>query len=233
MNQPEPALPPVDGSEPADDDLRGAVQRLEEELAELRLVVAQQAGERRALSGAEAASEEEAPRVLSLAKLDAAGEAALHSEVARALSRIEEEKAEAAWQEELEERAEEALAANSEYDELERTLDERVDRLSEALQLGTWAQGELRALISQQNDRNRQMTRVWSQGELSEEEVEQIFLDNRAAHRAEVRAVLGEEGIPGYRRFLREGGLGGRFSFFTGPWEDWADEEPGGDGSRR
>ena len=67
------------------------------------------------------------------------------------------------------------------------------------------------------------MTRLWSSGDVDDEELGRIFMENRAAHRAEVLELIGQERLGAYQGFLRAGGLGGRFSYFTAPWENWAD----------
>ncbi|MCP3916280.1 MAG: hypothetical protein GY711_12055 [bacterium] len=161
----------------------------------------------------------------SLAELDPRGEQALRAEVSRVIAQIEEEKEEQAHEEELVERRAEAVKANKEYDEVDLNLTESVGKLGNQLGLGSADLRDMKSLLALQNDRNREMTRMWSGGENSDEELGDIFKANRAKHRAEILALVGQGGIEGYRKFLRDGGLGGRFSFFTAPWEDWAEAE--------
>jgi len=82
------------------------------------------------------------------------------------------------------------------------------------------------SLLDTQNERNRELTRLWSSGEVGDEELGRIFMENRTAHRAEIRALVGEGGLPRYQKFLKEGGLGGLFSYFTAPGENWAESDP-------
>lgn len=123
--------------------------------------------------------------------------------------------------EEEKKRLKEVEESNAEYDVFEETLDERLVGLQAKLGLAAGQAGDLGSLLAVQNERNREMTRLWSEG-ASKEELDQRFAEYRATHRREVMAVLGPDQMNGYRRMLRNGHLGGRFSFFVGPWEDWA-----------
>lgn len=147
------------------------------------------------------------------------------AQVTEVLNAIEEEREAEEWEQELVERREEALDANAEYDGLNSKLAERVTELRDRLVLGTGQTKSLRSLLALQNDRNREMTHLWSQGKTSDEELGRIFKENRAAHRSEVLALLGREQLGTYRKYVREGGLGGRFSYFTAPWEDWKPQD--------
>lgn len=148
--------------------------------------------------------------------------AALLQSVREAVAQIDTEKQEAARQEELEERLEERERANEEYDELEADLSNRVASLGQQLQLDARTTRELESLLRLQNDRNREMTFQWSSGKVGEDELSEVFQANRKAHREEMLLLLGRDRLPGFKRFVQEGGLGGRFSFFTAPWERWS-----------
>lgn len=142
-------------------------------------------------------------------------------QVAQVITQIEEQKEAVAWEEELVERQEEAALANSEYDEFNTTLETRLVAMQDNMRLGNGQVDDMRSLLALQNDRNREMTRLWSQGDTSEEELGRIFEENRIAHRTELTALLGPEQLGAYRKHLREKSLGGRFSFFVGAWDDW------------
>jgi len=150
---------------------------------------------------------------------------ALRDQVAAVMAEIEEEKEAADFETELEDRREEEVKSNKEYDEFEDELATRVTKLSDQLGLQAQESNDLQSLLTLQNDRNREMTRVWAEGKTSEEELGLIFMDNRAAHRAEVRALLGDDQLGTYQKYVTNSGLGGRFSFFTAPWEDWTEAE--------
>ncbi len=135
-------------------------------------------------------------------------------QVVQVLTEIEEA-------EEAEKRLKEVEESNAEYDVIEETLDERLVGLQTKLGLAAGQASDLGSLLAVQNERNREMTRLWSEG-VSKEELDQRFAEYRATHRREVMALLGPDQMNGYRRMLRNGHLGGRFSFFVGPWEDWA-----------
>lgn len=149
---------------------------------------------------------------------------ALREQVAEVLSEIEKEKVAEDLEKELEDRREEAIKSYKEYDEFEDKLDARVAVLRNKLGLPAITAHELAGLLTLQNDRNREMTHLWSQGETSEEELAEIFMANRAAHRSEVMALLGDEQLGAYRQYVQASGLGGRFSFFTAPWEEWTED---------
>lgn len=153
------------------------------------------------------------------------GEDAFRAQVTAVVTQIEEKKEAEEWQEELAGRREEEVKANEEYDGVDAKLDTIVADLEQKLFLGAGRLGGMRDLIVLQNERNREMTRLWAAGETSEEELGLLFAEHRAAHRAEISALLGPEQLDTYRDHLRKNGLGGRFSFFVDPWEDWSREE--------
>jgi hypothetical protein len=153
------------------------------------------------------------------------GKDAFKAQVTAVVTQIEEEKEAEEWQEELAGRREEEVKANEEYDGVDAKLDTIVADLEQKLFLGAGRLGGMRDLIVLQNERNREMTRLWAAGETSEEELGLLFAEHRAAHRAEISALLGPEQLGTYRAQLRKNGLGGRFSFFVGPWDDWSREE--------
>ena len=152
---------------------------------------------------------------------DADNHAELREKVFDALQEIEQEKEVARREEELVERREEAVRAIAEYDAFADELETRVAKLLEQLYLDDGQVKGLRSALTIQNDRNREMTRLWAEGNTSEEELRRIFRENRKAHRSEVKAFLGEEQLGTYRQFMTRGGLGPRFSFFIGPKEVW------------
>lgn len=147
----------------------------------------------------------------------------LRSSVEDVLASIEEERAAEEWEAELEERREEAERANEEYDRLDAELDDRMQKLNDRLVLSPSQSRDLRKLVALQNERNRDMTHLWSEGKTSDEDLEAIFMENRAHHREEIARLLGTEKLGAYRQVLRGGGLGGRFAFFVGPAEDWSE----------
>ncbi len=208
-------------------DLRMTVERLEGELRALRVQVAQLP---RAPSEARqpiTTKESGSGLAASLAQLDPASEQALFTEVSKAVAKLEQEKEAAAWDEELAERQQEADKSYAEYDELYSRLDTSVSELADKLQLGAPEMKDLKSLLTLQNDRNREITRLWSEGETSEEDLGQLFQSQRAAHRAEILALVGEVALPTYKKYVQEGGLGMRFSFFTAPGESWVEQESG------
>ncbi|MEM6675463.1 MAG: hypothetical protein AAF726_21620 [Planctomycetota bacterium] len=228
-----PAVPRVDragaaasGGQEDHTDVRMAVARLEDEIEALQMRVAQLSAAPR--EGRRPAIVDDPPADLAatLSNLDPAGERVFFDEVSRVVAKLEEDKEAAEWERELEERRVEADASYEEYDAVDANLAASVSRLSVDLQLGSADAGELSSLLALQNDRNRQMTQLWSAGETSDEELGEIFLANRAKHRAEIRALVGESGLAAYKRFVQDGGLGGRFAYFTAPWETWAEEDP-------
>ena len=147
----------------------------------------------------------------------------IRSSVEEVLASIEEERAAEEWEAELEERQEEAVRANEEYDRIEAELDDRMQEFNDRLVLSPSQSVDLRKLVALQNERNRDMTHLWSEGKTSEEDLEAIFMENREHHREEVARLLGTEKLRTYRQVLRKGGLGGRFAFFVGPAEDWSE----------
>ena len=147
---------------------------------------------------------------------------AFREEVTRVLEEREAQERAEQRAAEMEERVKEAAESYAEYDEVDARLDETVSKLGDQLGLGVQDRRVIRDLLENQNDRNREMTRLWSSGDVDDEELGRIFMENRAAHRAEVLELIGQERLGAYQGFLRAGGLGGRFSYFTAPWENWA-----------
>ncbi|MEL6905925.1 MAG: hypothetical protein AAFU73_10890 [Planctomycetota bacterium] len=203
--------------------LEAAVARLEQEVAELRDELVRSTAVRRAAAVApDVLGAGGAPDLAAtLRNLDPSGREALFEEVQRAVVELDEAKDAAARAEELVERQEEAAESYAEYDALAEKLDEAVGNVSDQLGLSSARERELASLVAVQNERNREMTRLWAAGETSDEDLEALYFAHRAEHRAEVRALLGDDALPAYREFLQKGGLGGRFSYFTSPWEDW------------
>lgn len=145
--------------------------------------------------------------------------AAFKEHVVEVMTQLEEEK-------EAESRRKEAEESNEEYDRFDEQLENRLADMRTELVLSGGQMNDLRSLLATQNARNREVTRRWSEG-VSKEELDQFFADNRAGHRREVMAVLGQGQLGEYKRLVREGKLGGRFSFFVGPWENWATDDEG------
>lgn len=147
---------------------------------------------------------------------------AFREEVTRVLEEREAQERAEQRAAEMEGRVKEAADSYAEYDEVDAGLDETVSKLGDQLGLGVQDRRVIRDLLETQNDRNREMTRLWSSGDVDDEELGRIFMENRAAHRTEVLELIGQERLGAYQGFLRAGGLGGRFSYFTAPWENWA-----------
>lgn len=185
-------------------DLRAQVDDLEQ-----RLAVA-----RRQPAAPAPAVDQAAPAQAQASPASTAEREVFREQVAQVLTELEEA-------EEQERRAKEARESNEEYDRIEKTLDARLASLQTSLRLTAKQAGDLGSLLAVQNERNREMTRLWSEGE-PKEELDARFQEYRASHRREVVALLGPEQLRTYRRMLRENHLGGRFSFFVGPWEDWS-----------
>lgn len=156
-----------------------------------------------------------------LGSMEPAVKAALRDEITSVLAAVDEEKAAEARAAEIAKRVEQAEESYAEYDEVEENLGESMAKLTGTLGLDARRSGDLRGLVEIQNQRNREMTQLWSSGEVSDDELGTIFTANRTAHRAEVLALVGEEGLPAYRKFVQDGGFGGLFSYFTAPWEEW------------
>lgn len=187
-------------------DLRAQVDDLEQRLAVAR---------RQPAAPAPApAVDQAAPAPAQASPASAAEREVFREQVAQVLTELEEA-------EEQERRAKEARESNEEYDRIEETLDARLASLQTSLGLTAKQAGDLGSLLAVQNERNREMTRLWSEGE-PKEELDARFQEYRASHRREVVALLGPDQLKTYRRMLRENHLGGRFSFFVGPWEDWS-----------
>ncbi|MEE2940140.1 MAG: hypothetical protein VX460_07145 [Planctomycetota bacterium] len=159
----------------------------------------------------------------SLAAASPAEQGAFRDQVTRVLEELEAEERAEQRAAEMEERAKEAADSYAEYDDVDARMEETVSKLGDQLGLGVQDRRVIRDLLEDQNDRNREMTRLWSSGDVDDEELGRIFMENRATHRAEVLELIGQERLGAYQGFLRAGGLGGRFSYFTAPWENWAD----------
>ena len=215
----QPAVPAESGDESeAIVELRMQITLLEDRVAGL---------ESRGASGARevpfAAPDDAAGPGGLVAGVTPAEQSAFRDEVTRVLEEREARERAEAREAEMEERAEEAAKSYAEYDEVDARLNETVSKLGDQLGLGVQDRRVIRDLLETQNDRNREMTRLWSSGDVDDEELGRIFMENRAAHRAEVLELVGPERLADYQGFLRAGGLGGRFSYFTAPWENWAD----------
>ena len=206
-----PSLAVAAGSD-GSDELAARLTDLEMELVGIADRVEQLATVRASVP---AAADGAVPSVPSPAIGAGTEPALLLQSVREAVAQIDTEKQEAAREEDLEERLEERERANEEYDELEADLSNRVASLGQQLQRDARAKRELESLLRLQDDRNREMTFQWSSGKVGEDELGEVFQANRKAHREEMLLLLGRDGLPGFKRFVREGGLGGRFSFFT------------------
>lgn len=208
-------------------NLRLSLDGLAMEVAELRQLAA--SFRREAATPAVAATERETESQPSLRKTAMKERVddsiLLRTKVEEALLEIEEEKEAARWVEELEERREEAVKANEEYDTFDKELETRLGKLQDELFLDRSQLKSLRSLLSVQNDRNREMTRLWSEGDTLQDELGRIFGENRKAHRSEVMALLGEDQLGSYRELIARGNLGPRFAFFVGPKEEWGEDK--------
>lgn len=222
---PAPAMSPVRVEAPEDEsaeaeseaivELRMQIALLEGRIAELESR-GRDAGREPALVGVP-----DGPS-MGFTGLDPEEKSAFRDQVTRVLEELEAEEAVAKRAAEMEGRAKEAAASYEEYDEVDANMGETVAKLGTELGLGVQDQRELRGLLEIQNGRNREMTQMWSSGKVDDEELGRIFMENRAAHRAEVVELVGRERLGAYQAFLRQGGLGGRFSYFTAPWENWS-----------
>lgn len=198
------------------------IDQMREELGNLRLLVEsleqRLSASRRQPVTVEPSAVEGGPAPLPtlLASSDS-DRSAFKEHVVQVLTELEEA-------EEAEKRLKEVEESNAEYDVFEETLDERLVGLQTKLGLATDQASDLGSLLAVQNERNREMTRLWSEG-VPKEELDERFAEYRATHRREVMALLGTNQLNGYRRMLRDGHLGGRFSFFVGPWEGWAEKQ--------
>jgi hypothetical protein len=206
------------------------LQALQVSLDELSLEVSRlrelRSSDRRSLPMAAASegSKGEEAQAIAMGALQS-GSAAFKAQVAEALTEIEEEREAVEFEEELDERREEAVKANEEYDQLDTDLVTKTQELTDKLLLGSSQSKDMRRLLATQNERNREMTRLWSEGNTSEDELGEIFMSNRAAHRAEIQNLLHSDQLETYRSYLRDGGLGGRFSFFVAPWDEWVQDQ--------
>ncbi|MEM9382359.1 MAG: hypothetical protein AAGB93_20570 [Planctomycetota bacterium] len=206
-------------------DLRMHVAELEARIAELETA-------RGAAPRAPVLMQSDAPApglalATELAGLDERGEEAFRAQVTRVLAEIDEEREAAERAEELEERAQQAADAYAAYDALERDLDASVAKLGGKLGLDGGRMRDMKSLLGVQNQRNRELTRMWESGEFGDEELGEIFNENRANHRAEILALVGRANLGDYQRFLQEKGLGDTFNYFVAPWENWTDGDPG------
>ena len=224
--EPKPVAPDASASVTQGEELAA----LEARVTELAMEVAELRAERRSSERVDGAPEEASIDPESeLSSIVRAMESQLETsdgfrdQIVQVMGELEAEKEALEFEEELEERRKEAVRANREYDRFETELEPRLSGMQEKLGLDGRQTSEMRSLLALQNDRNREMTRLWSGGETSDEDLERMFAENRAAHRAEVIAILGTDQLGRYKKLVADGGLGGRFSFFTGPWEDWAE----------
>jgi len=191
-------------------DLRLLVEHLEQRLAAAR----RRPVARESAAGEPAATEEGATPLPSLLVSSDSDRQVFKDQVAQVLTELEEA-------EEEQRRLREVEESNKEYDLVEETLDGRLAGLQTGLGLTSSQASDLGSLLAVQNERNREMTRLWSEG-APQEDLDKRFAEYRAAHRREVMALLGPGQLSGYRRMLRDNHLGGRFSFFVGPWEGWS-----------
>jgi hypothetical protein len=152
----------------------------------------------------------------------ARGEDAFLEEVSKAMARIDEQKAAAARAKEMENRKVEEAKAFEEYEDIQASLAERVAKLAESMPMGTADRRELEGLMDLQVERMRDLTRAWASGEFTDEEVRERFMAERQQHREAAIALLGEQRIGAYQKFIQDGGVGGRYSFYLAPWESWA-----------
>ena len=206
-------------------DLRMQVGMLEARIAELEA--------RRGATArvpVAAATDEPSPTgffATELARLDDRGEEVFREQVERVLEEIDEEREAAERAEELEQRAKQAAEAYEAYDTLERDLDDSVAKLGGSLGLDSRRMRDMKSLLGVQNQRNRELTRMWESGKIGDEELGEVFNENRAKHRAEIIALVGRANLGDYKRFLQEKGLGDTFNYFVAPWESWTDGDPG------
>jgi len=208
-------------SSAADVELQMTVARLEVELGEVRAQLGQLAGARSAIGPAASPGGDAAA---GLPGVEAAEEGALFAEVSRALAKIDEEKAAAARVKEIEQRKDEEVKAFKEYEEVQANLSERVDKLSESVPMSSADRRDLQSLMDLQVERMRELTGLWAGGEMTDDEVSERFMAERQEHRRAAIALLGESRIGGYQKFIQAGEVGGRYSFYTAPWETWTEE---------
>ena len=201
-------------------ELQVRVARLEAELRAIRVELGQLAGARSPMV-AVGASELDAEAMLT--SLAGGGEGAFLEEVSKAVAKIDEKKAAAARAEEIETRKVEETQAFEEYKEVQANLGERVAKLAESMPMGTADQRELEGLMDLQVERMRDLTRAWASGDFTDDEVTERFNAERRQHRQAAIALLGEERIGAYQKFIQAGGVGGRYSFYVAPWERWSD----------
>ncbi len=201
-------------------ELQMRVARLEAELRGLRAQLGQVAGARSPMAAVAAPGAEAEGGLASLA---AGGEGAFLEEVSKAVAKIDEQKAAAARAAEIETRKVEETNAFEEYEEVQASLKERVAKLGESMPMGTADRRELEGLMDLQMERMRDLTRAWASGDFTDDEVAERFNAERREHRQAAIALLGQERIGAYQKFIQAGGVGGRYSFYLAPWERWTD----------
>ena len=119
---------------------------------------------------------------------------------------------------------EEERKAYEEYDDVQGDLGDALAKLTASMPMSNADRRDLEGLMNVQIDRMRELTRDWASGDFTDEEIAERFMAERREHRQAAIALLGQERIPAYRKFLQQGGVGGRFSFYTAPWEEWSVE---------
>ena len=203
-----------------DEDLRLLVDRLASDVEALQAQVGRLAAERTAI-GAEPVGERGGGSAAGA--LATADDDALFEEVSRVLARIDGEKAAAARVEEMERRQGEEQKAYAEFDEVQAGLGEALAKLSETVPMSRADRRDLEGLMDLQVERMRDLTRAWASGDFTDEEIAERFMAERQDHRRAASALLGQERLGAYRKFIQDGDLGARYRFYTAPQEDWAD----------
>lgn len=202
------------------EDLRRLTERLAADVEALRAQVGQLASARSAVEPAPAEGDGSGAAILA----PTAGDEAFFEEVSRVLERIDEEKAAEARVAEMEKREDEERKAYAEYDDVQADLSDALAKLTASMPMSNADRRDLEGLMNVQIDRMRELTRDWASGDFTDEEIAERFMAERREHRQAAIALLGQERIPAYRKFLQQGGVGGRFSFYTAPWEEWSVE---------
>ena len=203
-----------------DEDLRLLVDRLAADMGALQAQVGRLAAERTAI-GAEPLGERDGGSVAGA--LATADDDVLFEEVSRVLARIDEEKAAAARVEEMERRKGEERKAYAEFDEVQAGLGEALAKLSETMPMSRADRRDLEGLMNLQVERMRDLTRAWASGDFTDEEIAERFMAEREDHRRAASALLGEQRLGAYRKFIQDGDVGARYRFYTAPQEDWAE----------
>ncbi len=208
-------------SDEPDIELQMRVGKLEAELAAMRAQLGRLSSARVPMTADAASGEDTGQALLSIGSGD---EAVLLEEVSKAMAKIDEQKAAAAREVEMERRKGEETKAYGEYEEVQANLKERVAKLSESMPMGSADRREVEGLMDLQVERMRDLTRDWASGDFTDEEVGERFMAERRQHRQAAVALLGQERIGAYKKFIQDGGLGGRYSFYLAPWESWAED---------